>query len=119
MDDSMSTPISQLQQEPVFPPPPQMQSMNQQYQYMQQQPQHVQQNSQPAPVDNVMDDKQKELMFLFIIILVVSSEPVQRQLMTSLPSLFNDSKSSIVASGINAAAICALFYTLRHVKIQI
>jgi predicted secreted protein len=59
------------------------------------------------------------MMFLFFIVLIVSSEPVQRQLMTNFPALFNDSKTSIVATAINAAAICGMFYVMKNVKINI
>lgn len=136
MDDQMSTPISSIyppsqqpqqgQQADMFPPPPQVQSngqnnafYNQMHQHMQQQaPQQVEKET-AVKEDTDMDKTQQELMFLFVIILVISSEPVQRQLMTSFPSLFSDAKSSIVASAINAGVICGLFYALRTIKITV
>lgn len=133
MEDQMSTPISSIyppvQQGPtqpqgdMFPPPPQVQSTqnngfyNQMHQHMQQQQQQTEKETKEE--DTNVDKTQQELMFLFVIVLVISSEPVQRQLMTSFPSLFSDSKSSIVASAINAGVICGLFYALRHVKITV
>lgn len=142
MDDQMSTPISsiypqsqqshpqqpQVQQADMFPPPPQVQSNSQNNAFYNQMHQHMQQHSQreqksekdtAVKEDTDMDKTQQELMFLFVIILVISSEPVQRQLMTSFPSLFSDAKSSILASAINAGVICGLFYALRHVKITV
>lgn len=139
MEDQMSTPISSIYppvqhsqtqgatQGDMFPPPPQVQSnqnngfYNQMHQHMQQHSQREQQSEKETKKseDTEVDKTQQELMFLFVIVLVISSEPVQRQLMTSFPSLFNDSKSSIVASAINAGVICGLFYALRHVKITV
>lgn len=130
MEDQMSTPISSIyppapQHGDTFPPLPQVQSNGQNNAFYSQMQQHMQQQS-PQPVekkeekvDTDQDKTQQELMFLFVIILVVSSEPMQRQLMTSFPSLFSDSKTSIVATAINAGVICALFYALRHVKITV
>ena len=91
------------------------------HQHMQQHSQREQKSEKDTAVkeDTDMDKTQQELMFLFVIILVISSEPVQRQLMTSFPSLFSDAKSSILASAINAGVICGLFYALRHVKITV
>jgi hypothetical protein len=131
MDDQMSTPISsiyppaQQQQADMFPPLPQVQSNNHpQAAIYNQMQQHMQQQEPEVKVpiikeENDMDKTQQELMFLFVIILVISSEPVQRQLMTSFPALFSDAKSSIVASAINAGVICGLFYALRHIKITV
>ena len=140
MDDQMSTPISSIyppsqqsqplqqqgQQADMFPPPPQVQSnsqnnafYNQMHQHMQQQAPQQSEKDVAVKEDTDMDKTQQELMFLFVIILVISSEPVQRQLMTSFPSLFSDAKSSILASAINAGVICGLFYALRHVKITV
>lgn len=136
MDDQMSTPISSIyppvqqhpqreqpQQADMFPPPPQVQSNGQNNTFYNQMHQHMQQQEQQPEKDvSVKEDTdktQQELMFLFVIILVISSEPVQRQLMISFPSLFSDAKSSIVASAINAGVICGLFYALRHVKVTV
>tara|TARA_Y100000389_G_C17470856_1_gene530585 strand:+ start:3711 stop:4121 length:411 start_codon:yes stop_codon:yes gene_type:complete len=136
MDDQMSTPISSIypptqhsqreqpHQGDMFPPPPHVQSNGQKNGFYNQMHEHMQQQApeKKEPVvkeDTDMDKTQQELMFLFVIILVISSEPVQRQLMSSFPSLFSDAKSSIVASAINAGVICGLFYALRHVKITV
>ena len=89
------------------------------HQHMQQQAPQQSEKDVAIKEDTDMDKTQQELMFLFVIILVISSEPVQRQLMTSFPSLFSDAKSSILASAINAGVICGLFYALRHVKITV
>lgn len=129
MDDQMSTPISSIypsvqqpQEADTFPPHPQVQSNGQNNGFYNQMHQHMQQQAPEVKETVVKEDTdktQQELMFLFVIILVISSEPVQRQLMTSFPSLFSDAKSSIVASAINAGVICGLFYALRHVKITV
>jgi len=120
----MSTPISAIrsqEQQHSFPPLPQIQQAPNGNQYNQIQ-QHMQHSSSGGDdnksVDPIGNDSQKEITFLFIIVFLVSSEPVQRQLMTSFPALFNDSKSSIVANAINAGFICALFYFLRNVKVE-
>ena len=126
----MSTPISALrtqdQSSSSFPPHPQVQQApnGNMYNQMQQQ-----MHNQPYPPngDNIKpvgesdtdkQDSQKELTFLFVIVFIISSEPVQRQLMNSFPALFNDSKSSMVANAINAGFICAVFYLLRNVKVE-
>ena len=131
---SIYTPVQQTQahsqsapQGDMFPPLPQVQSnqnngvYNQMHQHFQreQHSQQMEQQTEKEPPKNEVDKTQQELMFLFVIVLVISSEPVQRQLMTSFPSLFSDSKSSIVASAINAGVICGLFYALRHVKVTV
>ena len=134
MEDQMSTPISSIyppvqqpvqsavQQGDMFPPPPQVQS-NQNNGFYNQMHQHMQQQAPPVEKEtkkeDTIDKTQQEMMFLFVIVLVISSEPVQRQLTNSFPSLFNESKSSIVASAINAGVICGMFYALRHVKITV
>lgn len=129
----MSTPISTLQDhQPQFPPNPEVQQApagtfyNQMQQQMQQQmhqgavPSGAMQTQYEAekPVETE-SQAQKEMMFLFFIVLVVSSEPVQRQLVANFPSLFNDSKTSIVATAINAGVICGMFYVAKNVKINI
>jgi hypothetical protein len=116
MDDSMSTPISSIIQPVSNQPPPHMQQP-----YYQPQNPPPQEKSAFDPQDDPLshtDRSQKELMFLFIIIVIATSEPVQRYLASVFPALFNDSKASIIANGIQAGIICAVFYFTRNMKIQ-
>ena len=125
----MSTPISALQDhQSQFPPSPEVQQAptGAFYNQMQQQMQQQMPGIAPGPTQHEAEkpaetesQAQKEMMFLFFIVLVVSSEPVQRQLVANFPSLFNDSKTSIVATAINAGVICGMFYVAKNVKINI
>jgi len=115
----MSTSISSLtqQHQNQLQPPPQMQPP----QMQQMQPNQPQQQQQhyAKPLETNMDSTQKELLFLFVIISIATSEPIQRQLMSLAPSLFNDLKPSIIANAVNAGVICMVFYFTRNMKIQI
>lgn len=146
MDDMMSTPISSLKpsipQPGQMPPPPEMQSQQPQTYYEsmtqgsalqppQHQPKafgnpgfvHGMHNQQQKDITQekqaeTFDVNQKEMMFLFVIVSLIISEPIQKQLMTFFPSLFDNTKPSLLANMTNAGLVCGAFFLLRNIKVQ-